>query len=41
MVLDHVLNKNMLKDVFPEVNVNIGIEDVHLVGQSYGGSTVL
>ena len=41
LVLDHIMNRNMLNKVFPEVKKDIGIEDMHLVGQSYGGSTVL
>jgi pimeloyl-ACP methyl ester carboxylesterase len=31
----------LLRTVFPEVGKNIGIENIFLAGQSYGGSTVL
>ena len=41
MVVDSVLSGQLFKDVFPEVSKNIGIDDVFLVGQSYGGTTVL
>lgn len=41
MVVDSVLSGQVFREVFPEVAKTVGIDNVFLVGQSYGGATVL